>query len=40
LRERGDGDNLTNVPYKPIWNCHYESPVYNEYILIKIIIKK
>jgi hypothetical protein len=32
----GDGrGNLTNVQYKPIWNCHNESPLYNEYILIK-----
>jgi hypothetical protein len=32
--ERPWGD-LTNVPYKPIWNCHNESPLYNEYVLIK-----
>jgi hypothetical protein len=24
------GDNLTNVQCKPIWNCHNESPLYNE----------
>jgi hypothetical protein len=27
--------DLTNVQYKPIWNCHSESPLYNEYNLIK-----
>jgi hypothetical protein len=37
--ERGSGGrdsecDLTNVQYKPIWNCHNESPLYNEYILI------
>jgi hypothetical protein len=32
------GDDLTNVQYKPIWNCYYESPPYGEYILIKKII--
>jgi hypothetical protein len=26
--------DLTNVQYKPIWNCHNESHLYNEYILI------
>jgi hypothetical protein len=30
-----EGD-LTNVQYKPIQNCHNESPLYNEYILIKM----
>jgi hypothetical protein len=35
LRERDNGGNLTNVQYKPNQNCHYESPLYNEYILIK-----
>jgi hypothetical protein len=24
-RERGSGGELTNVQYKPIWNCHNES---------------
>jgi hypothetical protein len=34
LRGRdGEGD-ITNVEYKLIWNCHYESSLYNEYILI------
>jgi hypothetical protein len=33
----GDGgDNLTNVQCKAIWNCHSKSPLYNEYILIKM----
>jgi hypothetical protein len=35
-RERDRGDDLTNVQYKPIWNCHNEFPPYNDYILIKI----
>jgi hypothetical protein len=29
------GDHLTNVQPKAIWNCHNESPMNNEYILIK-----
>jgi hypothetical protein len=32
------GSNLTNVQCKPIWNCHYESPLYNEYILIECVV--
>jgi hypothetical protein len=28
--------DLTNVQYKATQNCHNESPLYNEYILIKI----
>jgi hypothetical protein len=35
LRGRDSGGDRTNVQYKPIWNCHNESPLYNEYILIK-----
>jgi hypothetical protein len=31
LRGRVSGNNLTNVQYKPNWNCHNESPLYNEY---------
>jgi hypothetical protein len=31
---RSSGSDLTNVQYKPIWNYHNESPLYNEYILI------
>jgi hypothetical protein len=38
-RERFGG-NLTNVQYKSIWNCHNESPLYNECIIIKIFLKK
>jgi hypothetical protein len=34
-RERDSGDDLINVQYKPIWNCHNESPPYSEHILIK-----
>jgi hypothetical protein len=34
---KGDGrGHLNNVQCKAIWNCHNESPLYNEYILIKI----
>jgi hypothetical protein len=34
---QGDGrGDLTNIQCKAIWNCHNESPLYNEYILIKI----
>jgi hypothetical protein len=40
LRGRDGGGDLTNVQYKPIWNCHYESPLYNEYILIKFTKKE
>jgi hypothetical protein len=28
-------DDLTSLQYKPIWNCHSESHLYNEYILQK-----
>jgi hypothetical protein len=35
LRGRDGGSDLTNAQYKPIWNCHNDSPLYNEYILIK-----
>jgi hypothetical protein len=34
LRGRDNGGDITNVQYKPDQNCHYESPPYNEYILI------
>jgi hypothetical protein len=40
LRGRDDEDNVNNVQYKSNWNCHYESPPYNEYILIKNCILK
>jgi hypothetical protein len=35
LRGRDGGSDVTNVRYKLIWNCYYESPLYNECILIK-----
>jgi hypothetical protein len=35
-RQRDCGGNLTNVQCKPILNCHNESPLYNEFILIKM----
>jgi hypothetical protein len=37
LRGRDDGGNVNNVQYQ---NCHYRSPLYNEYFLIKIYLKK
>jgi hypothetical protein len=39
LKGRDDGDDVTNVQFKSSLNCRYESPLYNEYILIKIILK-
>jgi hypothetical protein len=36
VRGRRHGGNLTSVQYKPSQDCHYESPPYNEYTLIKI----
>jgi hypothetical protein len=36
LMGRDNGGNINNVQYKSNWNHHYESPFYNEYILIKI----
>jgi hypothetical protein len=39
LRGRDDGGDVTNVQYKSNQNCHYESPLYNPYILIKKIFK-
>jgi hypothetical protein len=39
LRRRYNGDDATNVQYKSNWNCHYESSLYNEYILIKDLFK-
>jgi hypothetical protein len=35
LRESHGGSDLTKVQYKPIWSCHSESPLYNEYILME-----
>jgi hypothetical protein len=40
LRGRNNGGSVTNVQNKSNWNCHYESPLYNEYILIKIIVER
>jgi hypothetical protein len=40
LRGRDDGGIVNNVQYKPNWNCHYQSILYNEYIVIKILKKK
>jgi hypothetical protein len=39
-RGEGGGGDLTNVQCKPLHNCHNESPLYNEYILIKMGKKK
>jgi hypothetical protein len=36
LREVHVGGELTNVQCKAIWNCHNESLLYNEYMLIKM----
>jgi hypothetical protein len=36
---KDDGGDVTNVQYKSSQNCHYESPLYNEYILIKNFLK-
>jgi hypothetical protein len=30
LRGREGGGDLTNVQCKPNWNCHNESPLYDE----------
>jgi hypothetical protein len=38
LMGRDDEGNVYNVQYKTNWNCYYEFPLYNEYILIKIFI--
>jgi hypothetical protein len=40
LRGRDDGGNVTNVQYKSNQNCCYKTPLYHEYILIKIYFKK
>jgi hypothetical protein len=40
LRGRNNGGNVNNIQYKSHQNCHYESPPYNEYILIKIYLWK
>jgi hypothetical protein len=36
LKGTDGGDDIINAQSDPIWNCHNESPLYNEYILIKI----
>jgi hypothetical protein len=38
-RNGHNGDDVTNVQYKSNRNCHYESPLYNEYFLIKNLLK-
>jgi hypothetical protein len=38
-RGRDDRGDVTNVQYKSNWNCHYESPLCNEYIPAKIYFK-
>jgi hypothetical protein len=35
LQGRDNGGDVNNVQCKSDRNCHYESPPYNEYILIK-----
>jgi hypothetical protein len=49
LKGRDDRGNVKNVQYKSNQNCHYKSPLYNEYmniyeyneyILIKNLLKK
>jgi hypothetical protein len=37
---RDGGYHLTMVHYKPIWNFHYESTLYNEYIINNLYINK
>jgi hypothetical protein len=34
--QQGDGGDLTNIQCKVIQYCHNESPLYYEYILIKM----
>jgi hypothetical protein len=33
-RGRDGEGHITNVQYKPFWNCHNEYPLYHEYTLI------
>jgi hypothetical protein len=40
LKGRDYGGNINNVQYKSNWNCIYDSPTYNEYFLIKKLLKK
>jgi hypothetical protein len=37
LMGRDDRGNVHNVQYKANQNCYYDSPPYNEYILIKFL---
>jgi hypothetical protein len=39
LSGRDNRGDVSNVHCKANQNCHYESPLYNEYIIIIIIIK-
>jgi hypothetical protein len=39
LRRRDDGGDVTDAEYKLNQNGHYESPLYNEHILIKIFLE-
>jgi hypothetical protein len=34
------GGDLANVQCKPVQNCDNESPLYNKYILIRIVKKE
>jgi hypothetical protein len=36
LRGRDDGGSINSVQYKYTWNCLYESPLHNEYIILKV----
>jgi hypothetical protein len=36
-RGTDSGSDLTNKQCKPIWNCNNDSPMYNEYTLIKML---
>jgi hypothetical protein len=35
-----NGGDVTNEQYQPNQNCHHESPLYNEYTLIKKNLKR
>jgi hypothetical protein len=39
LRGEDSSGDLTNVQYKSVWHYHNESPLHNEYILTKNLIK-
>jgi hypothetical protein len=36
---KDDWGNVNNVQYNSNWHCHCESPIYDEYILIKSYFK-